>query len=249
MNTRPVPLASLDALILCGGLGTRLRPLIADKPKSLAEIGGEPLIDILVAELLRQEFRRIIFCVGHMKEQIIGHYRSRTDAEFLFSEEDRPLGTGGAVRNALRLVRSDPLLVLNGDSLCTVDLHAFFASHIRRQASASLVLAEAGDRHDGGIVRIDPEQRITQFLEKPDGVISPGSFINAGIYLFQRRAAETGTQRVRYSLETEVLPTLVAEGHCYGFPVSSKVMDIGTPERYRQANQSCFPVNRFRGGL
>lgn len=236
MNTEAVSLAGIDALILCGGLGTRLRPLIADRPKGLAEVAGTPVLDILVAELRRQGCRRIIFCVGHMKEQIIAHYRSRNDAELLFAEEEVPLGTGGALRNALPLVRSDPFLVLNGDSLCRVDLEQFLAFHRDRQATASLVLAEPGERHDGGVVRIDAEMRIAAFAEKPDGLIPPGSYISAGIYLFQRQVVAVGPERQRYSLETEVFPALVAQGRCYGFPVSGGVLDIGTPERYRQAN-------------
>lgn len=238
MNTEPVPISGIDALILCGGLGTRLRPLIADRPKGLAEVAGTPLLDILVAELLRQGCRRIIFCVGHLKEQIIAHYRGRNDAEFLFAEEDMPLGTGGALRNALPQVQSDPFLVLNGDSLCHVDLEQFLAFHRDRQATASLVLAEPGERHDGGIVRVDAEMRIAQFQEKPNGLIPPGSYISAGIYLLQRRSAVVGPKRLQYSLETDVFPAIVAEGCCYGFPVAGKVLDIGTPERYRQANPS-----------
>ncbi|MFA6310344.1 MAG: sugar phosphate nucleotidyltransferase [Sterolibacterium sp.] len=238
MNTEPVGLTGIDALILCGGLGTRLRSLIADRPKGLAEVAGKPVLDILVAELLGQGCRRIIFCVGHLKEQIIAHYRGRNEAEFLFAEEALPLGTGGALRNALPLVRSDPFLVLNGDSLCQVDLEQFLAFHLDRQATASLVLAEPGARHDGGIVRVDAEMRISAFVEKPNGLIPTGSYISAGIYLFQRQGVAAGPERQRYSLETDVFPALVAQGRCYGFPVAGSVVDIGTPERYRQANPS-----------
>lgn len=238
MNTEVITLSGIDALILCGGLGTRLKPLIADRPKSLAEVGGTPLLDILVADLLQQGVHRIVFCVGHMKQQIIAHYRNRADAEFIFSAEEVPLGTGGAIRNALPLVQSDPVLVLNGDSLCRVDLAKFLAFHLESDASASLVLADPGERHDGGIVTVDAKRRILQFVEKPGGGAPPGSFINAGVYLLQRHGATTGPERAKYSLETEVLPKLVAEKRCYGFPVASKVQDIGTPERYRQANSA-----------
>lgn len=238
MNTEPPKLAAIDAVILCGGLGTRLRPLIADRPKSLAEIAGKPLLDILVTELLRQGCHRIIFCVGHMGEQIIAHYRRREGAEYLFAKEEVPLGTGGAVRNALPLVQSDPLLILNGDSLCTVDLGQFLAFHLHHQASASIVLADAGERHDGGIVRVDADLRIRQFMEKPATAIPTGSYINAGIYLIERQSADLGLPQSRYSLETEVFPALVEKGRCYGFPVAGGVVDIGTPERYRRANQT-----------
>jgi NDP-sugar pyrophosphorylase family protein len=240
MNTDPNALAAIDALILCGGLGTRLRPVIGDRPKGLAEVSGKPVLDILVANLVRQGCRRIIFCVGYMKEQIIEYFQKRTDAEFLFATEEMPLGTGGALRNALPFVSSDPLLVLNGDSMCNVNLVEFLHFHCSHRAAASLVLARPGDRHDGGIVSVDAEFKIKQFMEKPKAVTSPGSFINAGIYLLARESAAVGPPHSTYSLEKEVFPGLVAGGRCYGFPVAGNVMDIGTPERYRQANEGAL---------
>ena len=104
INSTSNTTAEIDVLVLCGGVGSRLHPLISDRPKGMALIGGRPFLDILVEDLLKQGFRRIIFCVGHLKEQIIARYKSRDDAEYLFSQEDVPLGTGGAVQNALPLV-------------------------------------------------------------------------------------------------------------------------------------------------
>jgi len=120
-----------DALIVCGGLGTRLQAVVSDRPKGLATISGRPFLDILVEELLQQGFDRLIFCTGHGSDQVAAHYSGRSGEQFVFSAEDHPLGTGGAVRNALPHVRSDPFAVVNGDSFCRVayaDLFAFHAS-------------------------------------------------------------------------------------------------------------------------
>jgi len=235
-DTKPNPLATTDALILCGGAGTRLRPVISDKPKGLAPLGGRPFLDILVEDLLEQGFRRLIFCVGYLKEQIIGRYRDRDDAEYLFSEEDAPLGTGGAIQNALPLVCSDPFLVSNGDSFCTVDLGEFYLFHHRKEAIASLVLARVDERHDGGIVCLDETQRILSFVEKSGTRDQQHCFVNAGMYLMQKETVELHRESSPLSLEYDVFPALVKSNRCFGFVVGSQLFDIGTPERYRKAN-------------
>ena len=93
-------LAKVDVLILCGGIGSRLSSVNPDRPKGLAPVGGKPFLDILVEDLVQQGFQRIIFCVGHLKEQVIDRYKTRKDAEYFFSQEDIPLGTGGAVQES-----------------------------------------------------------------------------------------------------------------------------------------------------
>jgi NDP-sugar pyrophosphorylase family protein len=236
------PLAATDALILCGGLGTRLSALVSDRPKGLADVGGKPFLDILVEDLVCQGVRRIIFCVGHMKEQIIARYSGRIDAACLFSEEDAPLGTGGAVQNALPLVRSDPFMVMNGDSVCPVDLARLERFHRTNEAEVSLVLCHADERHDGGVVCLDKGHRVTSFLEK--SATRDGRFINAGIYLLPRNGAILKSKTPPFSLEYDVFPELANSGQCYGFVVSSRLLDIGTPERYLKASETLGVAKR-----
>lgn len=228
---------AIDVLVLCGGAGTRLRPLISDRPKGMALIGGRPFLDILVDDLLKQGFRRVIFCVGHMKEQIIDRYKIRYDAEYLFSQEDVPFGTGGAVQNALPLVCSDSFLVMNGDSHCCVDLGRFYSFHQSMAANASFVLTQVNERHDGGIFGLDETQQIRFFLEKSKVSGQEDCFINAGIYLLQRESIEFQVMTPPFSLENDVFPKLVKTKRCFGFVVKSELVDIGTPERYRKANE------------
>ena len=237
INDTSKTIAEIDVLVLCGGAGTRLRPLISDRPKGMALIGDRPFLDILVDDLTKQGFRRIIFCVGHLKEQIIGRYKIRDDAEYLFSQEDIPLGTGGAVQNALPLVRGDTFLVINGDSLCRVDFGMFYSFHKAKAATESFVLTQLNERHDGGVVGLDVTQQICFFLEKSTDGAQKDCFINAGIYLLKRESIEIHVMTPPFSLEYDIFPKLVQSRRCYGFVVKSELHDIGTPERYRRANK------------
>lgn len=231
-------IATVDVVILCGGLGSRLRSVISDRPKGLAPLGGKPFMDILVDDLVRQGFRRVIFCVGHMKEQIISSYKNRNDADYLFSQEDVPLGTGGAVHNALPLISSNPFLVINGDSLCSVEFEKFYLFHQAKASIASLVLTQTDERYDGGVVCLDESQKVRYFLEKSQAKIHYGSFINAGIYLLQQESVELQHFASPFSLEYDVFPTLVNTKPCYGFIVGGPLVDIGTPERYLKATEN-----------
>ena len=225
----------VDALILCGGLGTRLRPAVPDRPKALATISGRPFLDILVEELVRGGFSRLILCSGYGSDQLVDHFRGRADAEFVFSTESSPLGTGGAVRNALSSARSDPLVVLNGDSFCRVSYSALLAFHSELSALATVVVAPAAERTDVGVVQFAPDGLILSFDEKPLAMRAQTQFVNAGIYVLQRRLIESEARRLPFSLEREVLPDAVAKRGCYGFPVKGPLVDIGTPDRYRAA--------------
>ena len=221
--------------MLAGGFGTRLRKVIGHRPKPLAIIHGRPFLDLLIDDLIVQKITRIILCVGYLRQQIIAYYRTRSDAEFLFSEEAVPLGTGGAVKAAARLIRTDPVLILNGDSLCRVRFSEFLAFHEAKLADVSMVLADSGGRTDGGAVEVAEDGRILQFLEKSAATTGRTPLINAGIYLMRRSLPLTWEFGTPFSLEQDVFPRAAIDGKCYGFRVNSEVIDIGTPDRYLEA--------------
>ncbi len=236
-NKEPRPaLSDIDAIILCGGLGARLQPVVADKPKALAKVRERAFLDILLDALRIQGLRRFILCVGYLREQIIKHYSARRDAEYVFSEEDHPLGTGGAIHHALPLVHSDSFLVLNGDSFCHIDLARMLAIHCEKRACATVAAASSGARKDGGTLQIDPDGRLLSFEEKAGA----GDRMNAGIYLFNRSVLLEWPTEYPYSVERNIFPNLVKAHPCYAFPVTGEVLDIGTPERYEKA-QTKFP--------
>jgi NDP-sugar pyrophosphorylase family protein len=226
-----------DAVILAGGLGTRLQGTVSDRPKPLAAIQGRPFLDLLVDDLMHQGLRRFVLCVSHQREQIVAHFQTRHDAEFLFSEEPSPMGTGGAVRHALPLIRSDPFLLLNGDSWCRVDLGALLDFHANRGAQTSIVVTAARGRNDGGNIDLAEDGRITAFREKAAVVTGRPALINAGIYVLAYDLPATWQHPDPLSLERDIFPQLAAGGGCFGFPVESEVIDIGTPERYADAQR------------
>lgn len=229
---KPLKQTDVDVVILCGGKGTRLKEVVSDRPKPMAEINSHPFLDILIDYVSSFGFKRVILSVGYKADYIKDYYRNKKfPCETLFSQENEPLGTAGGVKQAENLVQSNPFLVLNGDSFCPVDLSQFLDFHSKKGASVSMVVTEAEDVKDFGTISLDALQRIVRFEEKKEG---KKSFINAGIYLFQKEVFSLIPSHVRYSLEHDLFPTLVDQKF-YGYVTQEKLIDIGTPERYEQA--------------
>ena len=226
-------LEKIDVVILCGGKGERLKPVSGYLPKVLMPFAGKPFIDILIESLLPFGFRRFILCVGYLREMVMVHFAA-TDHDVVFSEETEPLGTGGAVKNARRHIRTSPFMLINGDSLCPADLHSFYDFHLRKGGILSIVLSRPLSENAYGVVDADREDRIVAFREKEK--VRRGSFINAGLYLAESRIFDLMPGKASFSLETELIPAILPHS-CYGFITEAQLIDIGTPERYAQALQ------------
>jgi D-glycero-alpha-D-manno-heptose 1-phosphate guanylyltransferase len=232
--------ADIDTLILCGGLGIRLRAAVPDRPKALAEINGRAFLDVLVDELVRSGLRRLVLCTGYGGDQIAAHFRDRSDAEVVVSAEDRPLGTGGAVMHALPSTRSDPFLVVNGDSFCRVSYADLIQFHQRRKALLTIVVTPPSGRGDAGAIQAVEEGRIVEFAEKPASNVRQDRQVNAGIYVMQRAAVDMAPGAAAFSLERDLFPVAVRSGRCFAFEVSGPLTDIGTPERLESARGQIF---------
>lgn len=235
-------LREVDVVILCGGMGSRLRAVVSDRPKPMAKIDQRPFLDILIKFFSGFGFKRFILCAGYMSKVIRDHYSLRTGpCRFVISEEHAPLGTGGTIRNAERFIRSDPFLVANGDSFCPVDLPEFYSFHEANQALMSMAVVKSDDTSDYGTVLLDDAQRIVSFEEKKQ------SFrrycINAGMYFFRKDVIYMIPKDIRYSLEHELFPKLV-EQNCYAFISAGPLVDIGTPGRYEWAKK-CPALHRL----
>jgi len=228
-------LPAADVVVLCGGLGKRLREAVPDRPKPLAEVAGRPFLDILLDFVSGFGPSRFILCAGYMGEHIQEHFARGAAPwrEVVISCEDRPLGTAGAVKHAQKLIRNTPFLVLNGDSLCWTDLAGFWRFHQNHGGWASVVLAPPEEGTDYGAVSLDSQGRIKDFSEKSGA--HTGQHINAGIYLFTTQVLEHLQPGQAASLENDVLPELVRAGQAWGWPVKERVVDIGTPQRYAAA--------------
>jgi NDP-sugar pyrophosphorylase family protein len=223
------------AAILCGGLGTRLRPVAGDTPKALVEIAGTPFLDRLLAHLAASGLHDVVLCTGVGADRVAAHCGdgSRWGLEIRSSREDTPLGTGGALRLARGLIASSPFLVLNGDSFVDADPRALVSFHTARRAGATLLLVRVPDRSRFGSVRLGDGGRIAAFEEK--GLAGPG-LVNAGVYALSRNVLDAIPAGRPVSLESEVFPALVGGG-LFGFVAHARFIDIGTPESFREAGR------------
>lgn len=225
-----------DVVILCGGLGRRLKSAVGDRPKPMAEIDGRPFLDILIHGAAGFGFKRFILCIGYMGDVIKRHYRgARGSWEIIFSEEQRRLGTAGAIKNAESLIKSSPFLAMNGDSLCQVDLIKFIEFHFVRNCLASLVLAKTAKEDDYGIVKVGAGGQIIGFDEK--GKQNGDALINAGVYMFGRDIFSLIPANEEFSLEKDLFPRILGRGF-YGYMSGQTFIDIGTPERYEAAKRT-----------
>jgi NDP-sugar pyrophosphorylase family protein len=213
----------MTAVILAGGIGSRLSSLIADRPKPLASVRGRPFIEYLFDQLVAAHVNDAVICTGHMAAMIEDAFgQNYGPLQLRYSVERQAMGTGGALKLALPMLRSDPVLVLNGDSHCNVDLHAFLAFHRHARAEASIALSFERDARRFGSVHLDYEGRIERFE------------INAGIYLLSQRLINTMSTGKQISIEREVFPLWCGRG-LYGFRSAARLIDIGTPESYAEA--------------
>jgi D-glycero-alpha-D-manno-heptose 1-phosphate guanylyltransferase len=231
-----IAIEKYPAVILAGGLGSRLTPAVADKPKVLAPIAGRAFIDILLEKLIEQGLRRFILSVGYKKEQIYEHFQNHVWKSLVtFCPEDTPLGTGGALWQARRLQETGPFFALNGDSYCPVDYANLVRCHLSFGSACTLAVVSAHSRKDFGSVQLDSDGRLSQFVEKS---AAPGKgWINAGIYFFEPAIFNYPIPAPAFSLEKDLLPWLVAHLPVFGFPTEGSLMDIGTPERFAQAQE------------
>jgi NDP-sugar pyrophosphorylase family protein len=191
----------------------------------MALINGRPFLDLVVDHVLSYGLRRIVFCTGHHGDWIAQHVSRRTDCEAIISQEQTPLGTAGALRACGSLLTTPTILVLNGDSLCRIDLHAFLTAHHNRQAVATMAVIPSNGRTDAGGVTMDACGRIRTFQEKQSG-----SFLNAGIYAVQRHLIDDIPDSAPCSLERDIFPQLT-DGRLYGYACTVPLYDIGTPAR------------------
>ena len=215
-----------DAIILVGGLGTRLKTVITDLPKPLAPILGKPFLNYVLEHLDKfTQIDRVILATAYQAHKIREMYANH-DYHFKidFSEEHQPLGTGGAVRLALEKTIKPQVIILNGDSFINFDNHHFDHEEV-------LLLKRVYDRSRFGSIELDNQNRIVALREKG---LSGEGLISAGVYLLKREhLIEWPLQKI-ISMETDILPTLIKNG-IYGKICDRPFIDIGTPESYKEA--------------
>jgi len=222
----------VEAIILAGGRGTRLSSVVPDLPKPMAPICGKPFLDYLLQRLAAQGISRVCLSVGYLADKIQNFYGSHFgEIELIYSVENSPLGTGGAMRAALVQTAADDVLVLNGDTIAEVDLQRMAAIHRASKRPITLALIWVPDTARYGAVQIN-NGTVTGFLEK--GTTGPG-FINAGCYLLKRSLFAQFCLPPSFSFEQEFLTRYLEELKPAASTSDGYFIDIGVPEDYQRA--------------
>ena len=220
------------AIVLAGGLGTRLRSVINDLPKPMAPVNGKPFLHYIFQYLRHEQIREVILSVGY-KHEVIEEFFSKEylGIKIQYSIEEEPLGTGGGIKQAFDLI-TGPAYVLNGDSFFGVNLHSL--SDYYFESGSDMVLAlkllQNFDRY--GTVQLNAENRITKFDEKK--LVMEG-FINGGIYFFDKKLFNQVKTETKFSFEKEILEKYTGELKFTGKAFDGYFIDIGIPEDYNKA--------------
>jgi mannose-1-phosphate guanylyltransferase len=221
----------MQALILVGGEGTRLRPLTETVPKPVMPLAGRPFLSYMIEWLGRHGVDEVVLACGFGADQVQDVLGEGGVPRLRYVEEPEPLGTAGAIKFAAGEL-ADRFLALNGDVLTDLDLTALTAFHEQRRARATLGLYPVADASGYGLVQLGDDGSVLEFLEKPSEP-QPGA-INAGAYVLERTVLDLIPDGRMVSIEREVFPRMLGEGLC-GLPLDGYWMDIGTPDRYLQA--------------
>ena len=224
-----------SAIILAGGLGTRLKNTVPDQPKCMAMIAGKPFIGFVVDYLQQQGIQQYIFALGYKHESFQDFLSHALPAKnYHLSIEQEPLGTGGAIRQACTLLTEKDTIVVNGDTLFKVDLAALSTFHQSRSAHCTLSLKPMMQFSRYGAVTLNTDQSIGGFKEKQ---FCDEGFINGGVYALNAGQFINEDLPVRFSFEKDYLEKSYTERRMYGLVQDGYFIDIGTPEDYERAQK------------
>jgi NDP-sugar pyrophosphorylase family protein len=231
----------MKAILLAGGKGTRLRPLTLHTPKPIVPIFDRPFLRYQI-DLLRQvpEIDEVVLSLNYQPRRIEEVFGDGTDlgVHLSYVVEPSPLGTGGAIKFAAGETRDEPIVVFNGDVFTSVDLPSVLALHRERKARATIVLTPVENPRAYGLVETDPKGNVLRFLEKPTEDQIRCDTINAGIYVLEPDTLDRIPKDEVYSIERGYFPSLVERGETFvAYIYRGYWIDIGTPEKYRQAHR------------
>lgn len=229
----------MKAVILAGGVGTRLKPLTERRPKPLIPVAGRPCIDYVIKSLVEAGFRQIIVTTGYMSDTLIKRIGEggKYGASILYSFEKEPAGTAGAVKKVEKFL-DKTFIVASGDVLADVDLKSLYDYHKEKGSEATMALTEVENPQEFGIVELDEDSRISRFKEKPkedEEIFS--NLINAGIYILEPEVLDYIPEKEMFDFSKQLFPRLMEEGvDIYGKKIDGLWMDIGRPKDLLQAN-------------
>lgn len=221
-----------EAIVLAGGLGTRLREVVKDVPKPMAPVGDKPFLYYIMSYLKNQDVNRIILAVSYKKESIINYFGNNfCGIQVLYSIEQEPLGTGGGIKKALQYTDSQDVFVVNGDTYFCIDLKDFFKFHSENNADVTIALKHVDKAVRYGIVKISDKGEVLGFLEKKE---NSSGFVNGGMYLINKKRFNEYTNNYpeNFSFEKDIL--VKKEMSIFAKVYSDYFIDIGVPEDYEK---------------
>ncbi len=229
----------MKAVILVGGEGTRLRPITSLNPKPMLPLVNKPFIENFILWLKSHRIKDIIFSTGYLPEIFKNYFGDGGDfgLKLIYIKEESPLGTCGGVKNVESYLGSSRFMVFNGDILSSLDLTDMIAFHEKKKADITIALTPVEDPSCYGLVPVDDEGKVKQFLEKPSQEEITTNLINAGIYIIEPHMMSMVPSARKYSFERGLFPIALNEGYkIYGYVSNSYWLDIGTPEKYLTAH-------------
>jgi D-glycero-alpha-D-manno-heptose 1-phosphate guanylyltransferase len=227
----------VDAIILAGGLGTRLSHIIPGTPKALAPIRGTPFLQILLNQISRCSFiSKIIMALGHKAESISSFLQKTPQIDQ--SIELTPLGTGGAILHALSQTSNETLFILNGDTFFDIDFDDFYEFHKKKRSLATIAVRYEEHASRYGSLQINSDKKIVRFEEKSSEIKK--GWVSGGMYLMQKEIFASFCSGSAYSLEHDFIPQFLEKG-VFAYCNSGTFIDIGTEESYHQAQQILQP--------
>jgi NDP-sugar pyrophosphorylase family protein len=224
-----------EVLVLCGGEGKRLRSMVSNVPKPMAPIGEKPFLDYLIRSISKQGFRHFCLLSGYKSEKISSYFNENLKyLNVRFSIEERPLGTGGAIFQAMKTSKFNKFLVYNGDTFFNIDLNNFL--HGWKPDTLKIALKRISNSARYGQVCINERNCVTSFIEKGATHESTESLINGGIYILDKSLLSLSNgEGLFISLENDIFPLLLAQQEIYTQSFTDDFIDIGIPEDYIRA--------------
>ena len=223
----------MEAIVLAGGLGTRLQSSVPDLPKCLAPINRKPFLHYLLTSMIQSGISRFVFSLGYRSASIIDYLNDHyCHIDWDYAIEDQPLGTGGGIRLAMDQVQSPQCLILNGDTLFKADVQALYQYHLDHNAVVTLALKPMSNFDRYGTVGIQNDGKVFQFTEKQ---YCKSGYINGGVYAIDTAWYLSLPEGPKYSFETEVLQRYVTQFPMYGKIDDGYFIDIGIPDDYEKA--------------
>lgn len=222
----------MEAIILAGGFGTRLKHIVSDVPKPMAPVSGKPFIEYILNDLNQKGFKRIILAVGYKSETILNYFGSQyKNIELNYSYEDEPLGTGGAIKKVLEHCFEKEVFIINGDTFFDVDFSEMLKVYENKNSDIMIATKEMFKYDRYGTIIINANNEIIQFDEKK---YNEKGLINGGIYLIQKDCLKNIREK-QFSFETEILESLKYQ--MISYESKGYFIDIGIPEDYYQAQK------------